>query len=530
MINRAALNPTVVLPLPRVSRSFYLLGAALLLLVLQLLSGTGAIYALLVFALLLTTYFAVRWAGGLQTLFGIAIFYLLLQNVLISQIAKVCYWEAADTRLRQPIITLGVYVVGMISISVGVRLANQFRLRGRPFFPPETKPQRLFWLGILCTTLSTVLTLALHTAGTAAQTGGAIQGGILGPLMQISLIGPLAVACGTAYIIKSSGGRHSFGWLNGIPMVVQSANGIVGAGREGIVNAVIIYVLTCIAFRYRFRPKHYILLVTAAYIANFILFPYALIARNTVRTGNFEENIKRSASMMADIIQDPFKYRKQVDEQTAKRSKNLTQFDYYSHPSASLNRYTNISWVDAIVDATINHGTTGWETITPGFAASLPRFINPDKPYVQTGNVLAHREPGLMPDKHDVTTGISLCFFADAFSSFEWLGISVIPGLAIFCIMGLYRVLINDRIWGNVFLLSMLVQIIVGFSEGTIAGLIEMCIVGVLATGVGLSILCLSAAFLDRLTNRIQSVWSAKAHVRQKALQRIASRNLPLSQ
>ena len=110
MINRSALNPTFVPTRLRVSRPLCLFVAALLLLVLQLLSGTGPVYALLVFALLAVSYAAVSWAGGLETLFGIAIAYLLLQNVLISQIAKVYFWEAADSGLRQPVTTLGVYL------------------------------------------------------------------------------------------------------------------------------------------------------------------------------------------------------------------------------------------------------------------------------------------------------------------------------------------------------------------------------------------------------------------------------------
>ncbi len=535
MINRAALNPSlnprlnpsVTRPMARVGRPLYLLGAAMLLLVLQLLSGTGPIYALLVFTLLVVAYFAVRWAGGLETLFGIVIFYLLLQHVLISQIAKVFFWEPADAPLRQPIVTMGVYVVGMASLAVGVRLANRFRLRGRPLFPAETRPSRLLWLSILCTIFSTLLVLALKTVGTDVQTGGAIQGGVLGPLKQIALFGPLAIAAGTAYMIKTSGGRRSFSLVNGIPIVVQIVAAILGANREASVTPVIIYVLTCIAFRYRFHPKHYALLFAGAYIANFIIFPYALIARNVVRTGVFEENVRRSASMMADIIQNPVKYREQVGSIDARRSRNLTQFDYYNHSQPTLNRYSIIVWTDAIVDATINRGTTGWETITPGFEASLPRFLNPDKPYTMTGNFLAHREPGLMPNKHDRTTGITVGFFADAFSSFEWLGICVIPCLIIFCIMTLYRLLINERIWSNVLLLSLVTRITWGFSEGAIADMILLCLVGVLASGTGLLVLYVSAYAFDRLTSRVQNVWIASVHPRQQALQRVLVNNIP---
>ena len=521
MINRAALNPTVASSISRISRPLSLLAAALLLLVLQLLSGTGAVYALLVFALLVVAYTAVRWAGGLETLFGIAIFYLLLQHVLISQVAKVFYWEPADAPLRRPVETMGIYVVGMASLALGVRLANLVRRRNGPLFAAETKPNRLFWISILCTIFSTAVNLATRSFGTDAQTGGAIQGGALGPLKQIGLFAPLAIASGTAYMIKSSGGRRSLGLVNGIPILVQITTGIVGAGREGTVTPVIIYVLTCIAFRYRFRRKHYGVLLAGAYIANFILFPYELFARGIVRSGSIEQNISRSATMLADVIANPFKYRDQLDQKEAKKSRSMSRFDYYNHSSATLTRYTVINWADAIVDATLNRGETGWETITPAFLASLPRFINPDKPYLQSGNLLAHREPGLMPNKNDHTTGITLGFFADAFSSFGWLGISLIPCVIIFCLMTIYRLLIDVRIWGNVLMLSLLTSLAWGFSEGSISDMIMTALVGSLATGVGISILYVLVHALDKMTARVQHTAIAIAYSRQQALQRV---------
>lgn len=520
MINRAALNPPAALPVPRVSRFLYLLGAALLLLVLQIASGTGPVYALLVFALMVVSYAAVSWAGGLETLFGIAIFYLLLQHVLISQVAKVFFWEPADYTLRRPVETMGVYVIGMASLALGVRLANVFRRRNGPLFLSETRPSRLLWMSILCTMFFSLLTVATRAVGVDPETGGLIQGGVLGPLKQIN-VGPLAIACGTAYMILSSGGRRSFGLVNGIPILIHIAGGIIVAGREAVVNPVIVYVLTCIAFRYRFRPKHYTLLLLATYVANFIIFPYALVARRFVRKGTFEEGVSRSASMMIDVIQNPFKYREQLDETDARSSRSLHQFDYYRHSSPTLDRYTVVSWADAVVDATINRGETGWETITPGFDASLPRFMNPDKPFVETGNLLAHREPGMPIGKTDHTTGITLGFFADSFSSFGWLGISVIPCIIILCLMTVYRLIINDRIWSNVLMLSLVMQLTWSFSEGTIANMILLCLVGFVATCVSLTVLYVLVYLLDKMMNRVRHVWGARLHPRQQALQRV---------
>jgi len=519
-MNVLSISSSPALPVVRRGKAPVWFPCALLFFVLQLLSGTGPVYALLVFALLGVSYYTILWAGGLESLFGLAILYMLLQHVLVAQVAKVFFWESADIYLRRPVETMGVYVVGTASLGLGVLLANRLRRRKGPLIVAETEPSRLLWISILCTIFYTVLMFAVRTVGTDARSGDPLQGGVLGPLKQISLFGPLAIASGTAYMIKSSGGRRSMGLINAIPIVIQIGFSVLNAQREATVTPVILYVAACIAFRYRFRPKHYTLLLVGAYVANYIIFPYALIARGFVRTGSFEQNVSRSASMLGEIIQNPFKYRDQVDHLTTKRSGSW-RFAYYSHSSATLDRYTIISYCDGIVDATINRGETEWETITPGFEVALPRFLYPDKPFVNTGNILSHREPGLGPAKKDYTTGITTGFFADAFSSFGWLGISVIPGLIMLCLVTLYRLLINDRIWSNVLMLSLVTELPTEFSEGTIANLITLSFTGAVAAGVGLSVLYLLVHAFDRLTNRLRNAWQAGIHPRRQALQRI---------
>ena len=524
MINRSASNPTAGFALPRFGRPPYLLGAALLLLVFQLLSGTGVVHALLVFTLLVISYYAVIWAGGLETLFGVAILYLLLQHVLVCQIAKVFFWESADAPLMRPLETMGVYVVGMASIAVGVLAANRFRFRRQkgPLFTAETKPSRLLWMSILCTIFITLLQLAGRTVGTDAQTGGAVQGGVLGPLKQLGFMGPLAITSGTAYMIMSSRGRRSVGLVNGVPIVLQIVLAITSAQRENTVTPVILYGLTCIAFRYRFRLKHYGILLLAAYIANFIIFPYALIARGLVRTGSFETNLSRSANMMLEITQNPFKYRDIVDHMSAKKSRDQTKFDYfYKSPSPTLSRYTLLPSTDGLVDAAIIQGFTGWETITPGFEAALPRFLNPDKPFVQVGNFLAHRVPGMRPAKNDHTTGISIGLFPDAYTCFGWLGISVIPFLVIFCLMTVYRFLVDERFWGNVVTLSFAINVAWELSESSTADFIVVCTAYALGIAVGLAVLYALVDFLDKITARVRYAVAAGMHPRRQALQRV---------
>ena len=484
--------------------------AALLLMVLQLASGTGPVHALLVFVLLCVSYQAIAWAGGLSSLFGLCIFYLLLQHVLVSQIAKVFFWEPADTPLRQPIITMAVYIVGMAGLAAGAWLARRMTSRReKPWFEPETEPRRLLLSALLCTVFGVAINLAASTVGTDEKTGGAIQGGVLGPLKQLTFLYPLAVSYGTAYHLKVSRGRHSLGWVNGLPMLIVFLFSLVSAGRLGAVFSVIIYLATCFVYGYRFRPKHYLAAGAMAYIALFILFPYALFARGVTRTGNFEENVRRASELALDVIENPLKYHDQEARQD-KKAKHGANFDYYTNSEATLSRYTILPVVDGVIDAAVSLGPTGMQTITPGFEMVLPRFLYDDKPFASTGNYLAHREPGLMPNKHDVTTGITVGFFADAFSSFGWIGTFFISCAIMFFLQAVYSRLIGGRIWQNPFVVSFL-SIIWGFSESPIAGLILTILQGPVVIATGLSVLRLLVNLFDILVDRANQARQAQA-------------------
>ena len=480
------------------------LGAALLLLALQILSGTGPLYAVLVFTLLFVSYFAVRWAGGLDSLFGLCIAYLLLQHVLICQIAKVFYWESADAPLHQPLITMGVYVVGMASLAVGALLARRItRRRKHPLLMSETEPRRLLWTTFVCSLLAATQLVLWHTLRIDADTGNIQQGGVLGPFEQIACFGPLAVACGTVYYLKSSNNKRSFGWANGLPMLILTLFALIDAGRAAMAFPIVAYFTTCIAYRFRFRFQHYAIVALGAYVASFIFFPYALAARRITRTPHLEENIRLTSDLLLDIVANPLKYHELqslADKKAARQS-----FTYYDHPSATLGRYTILVISDGVVDATVNSGATGFDTIGPGVESLLPRFLYPDKPVVNTGNYLAHREPGLLPNRRDVTTGITLGFFADAFSSFGWFGIAFIPCLLMLCLEVIYIFLLGNYVWGNTLVLSIVLQVTWGFSEQTISPLLIMIFQASLAIAFGLFFVRILVNVLEKVADRTKS-------------------------
>ena len=444
-------------------KPLYWLGSALLLLCLQLMDGTAPLFAALVFLFAALTYFTVKTLGGVDTFSGILVTYLAAQHVLISQIAKVCFWQPADTKLRSPLVTMGAYAAAMGALWLAAAVSNRTGAgRRRALFIPNTDVRYLYWLAIASSVLAIAQRAVLMGVGGG---GAAVTGGILGPINTLVFLPDLAIASGTAYMIRSSQGRRSFGPLNGAIIVVMSSMGVLGTTRVAILGPIITYLLTCVAFRFRFRRSHLLVLGVFFLIAQRLLFPLALMGRSIAHNSKvgLRENWGASFNLLVSAVEDP----SFIPKAEAREEKQRHFFQYYGQAMPELDRYSMIIWADASITATLSHGTLGMTTIEPGFAVLVPRFIQPDKPFLNTGNFLAHRIPRWIP-KSDVTTGISLGFIPDCFSSFGWAGVTVIPFLIGLGIFTLYRFIMTTKVWYNVWALALVVHSCWNFSEETI--------------------------------------------------------------
>lgn len=482
-------------------KPLYWITAMLTLLTLQLASGTMPAFALLMTLFCLLTYLAIKQAGGLATVTGLCIFCLAFQNVLISQIAKVAFWDPADHKLIQPLTTVGVYVCAMAGIYLASLASRRLgTTRRRPLFLPITDPTRLMWIAWISTAIFAFQLVYITKGGTDAESGAHNFGGLVGILQQFSFLG-LAVTSGTAYMITASQGRRSLGLVNLIAIGVPFVGGILGASREGLTSATVMYFVTCFMFRFRFRFINYAALIGGVCFAQYILFPYALYARDFVRTPDMQKNIQVAYSILLDVISDPVHYQKMQEGGRPDRQIERV-YEYYGKPSALLDRYTLIKVTDGLVDATLREGTTGMDTITPGFYMMLPRFILPDKPYIGTSNMLAHREPGLV-GKNDHGTGITTGFAGDAFSSYGWAGAVAIPFLLVFGWFCGLRYVLQDSLWKNIFGLSLLVQTANTLSASPVAPLLTGMIINPLMNTVAFWLVLRLASFAMRTQEKI---------------------------
>ena len=477
-------------------RPLYWLGAGFLLLVLQLMSGTSPLYAGLVFVFVLFTYLTIKTLGGPDTLTGILVANMAAQHVLVSQVAKIFFWQPADDRLVHPLDTIGVYTVAMCALWVAALVSNATGVgRRRALFTSDLSTRQIYWLAFGTTILA--LARGVLTFGVGGG-GAAVTGGILGPINTLVFLPDLAIACSTAYVIRSSQGRRSIGFGNGSILIGLSVLGVLGTTRLAILGPFVTYLLTCVAFRFRFRVSHLVIFGALLLIAFRLLFPLALMGRSIAHNSKvgLMTNWGTSFNLLVGAIEDP----SIIPDSQRRLAKQPHIFRYYDNDTnlQELSRYTLIVTTDAIINSVQTQGTLGMKTIEPGFVMLVPRFIDPEKPFAHSDNLLAHRVPGLV-NKGDVTTGISLGFIADAFSSFAWAGVAVIPFLIGFCYFTFYRFIITDKMWANVWVLALALHGSWGFSENPIEGQIAGTLEGPFIMTVSFWLLLKFARACERL-------------------------------
>ncbi|MCG9893933.1 MAG: hypothetical protein MH204_00475, partial [Fimbriimonadaceae bacterium] len=89
-----------------------------------LLMGVDGAYVGLLVVFMFVWLHSVHMAGGLKSLVGVCIGYMGLQQVVISQFAKLMMWQRPDTPLLDPTGTMQLYVVAAVAIWCGAALSR----------------------------------------------------------------------------------------------------------------------------------------------------------------------------------------------------------------------------------------------------------------------------------------------------------------------------------------------------------------------------------------------------------------------
>ncbi len=417
---------------------------AVLLLILQLALGTAPAFAVAMFAYLLVTVVAFNLAGGLYTYTGSYIALQSLQSVSLAQVAKIALLQPADSNLRAPLESICVYLLGEISLLCAILVTRKFKTNSKPIFDGRRYTSRLLSMSIASTVIgvSAQIIVGLYAYGTSEK--GGIEGGtVLSYLHQLPLFVPLGVMLGTVHIIKSSGGARSLRSYTLLPMIFMTVWGFFSNSKSQTYEALLIYLVVCMVYRYRFTGKQIGLFLGFGLLGVLIIFPFIQYVRRYALEGDIVVRAQTTIGVIQDVgivtaIQD-FKLEESLREESGQQNAAL----YYGKDMGFLDRVSLIENEDALVYATEHSGPRGMRPYLDGVLSMTPRFLWPDKVMPpKITNEMGHAIGLLGPD--DDVTAISFSLFGSAFYLNGWYG----PTIATF-LWGVVVFGIVDRLYGS---------------------------------------------------------------------------------
>ncbi|MBU2464635.1 MAG: hypothetical protein KKG02_02735 [Candidatus Edwardsbacteria bacterium] len=424
----------------------------LILFVLQLLTGTNLDFALLVMAFVIFTAAAVNSAGGPLTVSGFAIAMVGLKIVIISQWAKVFFGQPGDSYLDVPVLTIGVLTAGMISIWLAGLTAGPLIGRKKILKPIE-RVDLLLGLSIVVYVLGLSSYLYVMFHGFDQMSGDVSVGGFVGLLRQLGFIYPVSTISAIAYTIIASDHKRSIGVWAAIPLATQFIFGILSTSKQMMFEPFLLYLLTCLAFNYKFTIRHIVLASLIFIIMITVLFPFAQLGRTFTRDNDPRQNLKLTNLFIKDIFLNQENL-EEVETFIEDAAYKKQRFLYYGRDMGLLDRMSLIEQNDELIRAVGEQGFSGWHTISHGFKMLPPRLLYPDKPIYNTANYFGRKIETLSDE--DFTTQISMGIIAEAYDAFGWLGVVIIPYLAMAAFILLYNTLsgtLERNLWA-VFLIG----------------------------------------------------------------------------
>lgn len=429
----------------------------------ELISGTAPEFVVMMAGTIFCIAITFNLLGGFRTISGIGFTGFALGTIVISQFAKVLFFEAADKNLEAPYLTIKVYLVFFFCLMVGTFVYGRLRIRLLKPLEPETARQIdlqydvSLVVGLFASGLFAYYEAASGSGGQA--TGGHSVGVALSGLLLFSLV--LAVVAR----IRESDGKHSFGVKAFIPWIVMMAFALVRTSRGSFLLPSIFYLLTCYSSGYRFKKKHYIAGVAGLIVFVAFISPFEVYARANIDAGDLNGQIAGTIGLIRTLPSwETVRQVSQGGAQTGSRE------EYYDRPGTFvLSRLSAIRADSNMINATSTGFHYGFTALKIDALHSLPHFLYKDKPQEDSAGYLG-RVTGVNPDVVEngetVITAIS-----DSYGAFGWLGVVIVGGLVFPGCFVLYESLFDMRKpWGVVALGGFAF----GLAEASMGSMVEL--------------------------------------------------------
>lgn len=453
-------------------------GAVVALLAGELASGTSLYFAFMAAISVLFACLTYNLLRGLGTISGIAFARFALSTLVISQVGKAIVLEKADGNLDAPRITITVYAIYFFSAMIGTFLFSRLRVPLPKPVEPET-PSQSRNLYVVCLIGGLIGSVGLMATGMQGEVGTtSLKHGLF---LVLAYLLPFSLVLAVDERIRSTQGRHSFGWMAFWPTLIIELQGFLGASRSGFVMPLAVIFLTCYLRDFRFRRRHYA--IAAAFGAGFFVFvsPYYLYARGWRNNPTFREQVQ---TMIQTLESTPSHWSAIKQDVASSAMANPNSVNYFDSPAAvTLNRFALIGPDSTLISACSRGYHYGIASIKMDVLSGIPRVLYKNKPEFGSATFLGQLD-GQETDATETTSYSTITPISDCYGGFSWAGAILFPFFVFPAIVVIYESMFDiSKPWGTV----ATVYLCISLTEGSMGTVLTGAMIKQPAIFIGLS-------------------------------------------
>jgi hypothetical protein len=410
----------------------------------ELADGTSLFFVSMMAATLICIGITYNFLGGLSTVSGIAFSGFALSTIVISQFAKVIFFEPADTPLEAPQLTIEVYFVFYLCVMIGCFVYGRLRFRSiKPLDPVTVAQANLQYAISLAAGLIASAVFEINEAASNATGEKGNEAHSVGLAFSTLLLFSLVIAVQSR--IRESGGSHSFGVKVFIPWVAILLFGFLQTSRGRMALPSVVYGFTCYFSGYRFKRRHVVTAVCGLVFFQFVLSPFAIYQRGALRSLDFRGRIRESLAFFAS----PPSWTVITEASKGGVQSGSREEYFFRSGTFVLSRLSAIRADSNMISACSTGYHYGFIALRMDVLHMIPQFLYKDKP-TEDSAAFTGRVTGVNPDY--VENGEAMITaVSDSFGAFGWLGV-IFVGLLVFPITFIIYESIFDfhRPWGIV--------------------------------------------------------------------------------
>jgi hypothetical protein len=229
-----------------------------------------------------------------------------------------------------------------------------------------------------------------------------------------------------------------------LTLLTSFSFGFMDVGKAAMLAPFVAYALTCFAYRFRLRTRHLICWAVALGLVAEVMFPFAQLARTSIRVPDPGDRLHMIGKTISDIGSVPNLWRLYKGGVQEDHHYQFDAYYGYGRQMGFLDRMDMLKFDDYLISGVERSGAhTGWNSVIIPFQYLVPSAIRKGKPEANSGNFLGHFT-GTIADK-DLITQITFTLSADSYASLGWFGVAVLP-----FVLCLLYFLVYDAVFGTV--------------------------------------------------------------------------------